>query len=411
MNSAAMPRSSGSSARRLFQSQRSNSREAARPARTAWSTTAAAGRTASAGTCRRARVARRCTRVLDPEPAQEIRGLQRARARSRRRRSGTRPAGTAARRRGSRHGHWFAVSRRFALRRRRACAWSIRNMTRGWSTRKASTAGPPRTMQRSGRVGHDVGRRRLAEQDADLAEEVAAGERRQLLAVGDDVRLAVEDHVEAGAGEALPQHARVLREERLLEAARDADRAGVAPGRRRSPFRRSRRRSRHGSPSSPPRSRRAGRRICTFGTTCAAVDAMRARGQHRAAHRRTEEPMTLTHDRRAELLGGCPLFQGIDADGLAGLADGRDAGRLPGRARDRPPGRDRHGLLRRSSTGRSAWSATARWSRDWARASSSASCRSSIGCRATRSVAPRCRRAASRSRRGTSRRCCSSSRR
>jgi CRP/FNR family transcriptional regulator, cyclic AMP receptor protein len=31
--------------------------------------------------------------------------------------------------------------------------------------------------------------------------------------------------------------------------------------------------------------------------------------------------MTLTHDRRAELLAACPLFQGIDADGLAKLAE------------------------------------------------------------------------------------------
>ena len=31
--------------------------------------------------------------------------------------------------------------------------------------------------------------------------------------------------------------------------------------------------------------------------------------------------MTLTHDRRTELLAGCPLFRGIDASGLAGLAD------------------------------------------------------------------------------------------
>ena len=31
--------------------------------------------------------------------------------------------------------------------------------------------------------------------------------------------------------------------------------------------------------------------------------------------------MTLTHDRRAELLSACPLFKGIDAVGLAGLAD------------------------------------------------------------------------------------------
>lgn len=34
-------------------------------------------------------------------------------------------------------------------------------------------------------------------------------------------------------------------------------------------------------------------------------------------HRR----MTLTHDRRAELLSGCPLFHGIDAHGLAMLAE------------------------------------------------------------------------------------------
>src|SRR5438552_1713853 len=53
----------------------------------------------------------------------------------------------------------------------------------------------------------------------------------------------------------------------------------------------------------------------------ASVDAMRARGQHPLAHRRTEEPMTLTHDRRAELLAGCPLFKGIDAEGLAKLAE------------------------------------------------------------------------------------------
>ncbi len=31
--------------------------------------------------------------------------------------------------------------------------------------------------------------------------------------------------------------------------------------------------------------------------------------------------MTLTHDRRTELLAGCPLFKGIDAEGLAALAE------------------------------------------------------------------------------------------
>ena len=34
-----------------------------------------------------------------------------------------------------------------------------------------------------------------------------------------------------------------------------------------------------------------------------------------------EEPVTLTHDRRAELLAGCPLFKGIDANGLSKLAE------------------------------------------------------------------------------------------
>jgi CRP-like cAMP-binding protein len=31
--------------------------------------------------------------------------------------------------------------------------------------------------------------------------------------------------------------------------------------------------------------------------------------------------MTLTHDRRIELLAGCPLFKGIEPDGLATLAE------------------------------------------------------------------------------------------
>ena len=31
--------------------------------------------------------------------------------------------------------------------------------------------------------------------------------------------------------------------------------------------------------------------------------------------------MTLTHDRRSELLAACPLFKGIDAQGLAALAE------------------------------------------------------------------------------------------
>jgi CRP-like cAMP-binding protein len=34
-----------------------------------------------------------------------------------------------------------------------------------------------------------------------------------------------------------------------------------------------------------------------------------------------EDWMTLTHDRRTELLAACPLFKGIDAAGLAALAE------------------------------------------------------------------------------------------
>jgi CRP/FNR family cyclic AMP-dependent transcriptional regulator len=43
------------------------------------------------------------------------------------------------------------------------------------------------------------------------------------------------------------------------------------------------------------------------------VDAHRVGGQHR--------PVTLSIDRRSQLLAGCPLFRGIDPDGLDALAD------------------------------------------------------------------------------------------
>ena len=72
---------------------------------------------------------------------------------------------------------------------------------------------------------------------------------RPLLAVGDDVGLAVEDHVEAGAGQALPQDRGRPSGRRPPRTGSRRPAAGVAPGRRRSPCRRSRRRSRHGSPS------------------------------------------------------------------------------------------------------------------------------------------------------------------
>ena len=39
--------------------------------------------------------------------------------------------------------------------------------------------------------------------------------------------------------------------------------------------------------------------------------------------------MTLTHDRRAELLAGCPLFKGIDDEGLTALAGAATAVDFP----------------------------------------------------------------------------------
>jgi CRP-like cAMP-binding protein len=42
-----------------------------------------------------------------------------------------------------------------------------------------------------------------------------------------------------------------------------------------------------------------------------------------------EDRMTLTHDRRTELLAGCPLFAGIDAAGLAALAEAAAAVDFP----------------------------------------------------------------------------------
>src|SRR5262249_61826239 len=99
--------------------------------------------------------------------------------------------------------------------------------------------------------------------------------------------------------------------------------------RRRSPSRRSNRRSRRGSPSSPP-----GWRAPAASHTDSALHPTRLRGAGDreltprwrtfsilAAHlREMEDSMTLTHDRRAELLAGCQLFKGIDAAGLSGLA-------------------------------------------------------------------------------------------
>jgi CRP-like cAMP-binding protein len=59
------------------------------------------------------------------------------------------------------------------------------------------------------------------------------------------------------------------------------------------------------------------------------VDARRVGGQHPVEVRPTtdrdgelrEKQVTLSLDRRSELLAGCPLFKGIDAEGLQALAN------------------------------------------------------------------------------------------
>ena len=118
--------------------------------------------------------------------------------------TGSRRAGTGGRRGRDRPRRQFR--QRLALRSRRAWAWSIRYITRGWATRKPSTAGPARRGSAAGQRD-DVGDRRLAEEDRDLAEEVAACERRALLPSIWTSRVALEDHVEAGAGQALAEDA------------------------------------------------------------------------------------------------------------------------------------------------------------------------------------------------------------
>ena len=70
---------------------------------------------------------------------------------------------------------------RFALRSRRACAWSIRYITGGWATQERLDRGPGQDEAAQRPEGDDVGDRRLAEEDRDLAEELAAAERRPLL--------------------------------------------------------------------------------------------------------------------------------------------------------------------------------------------------------------------------------------
>ena len=117
--------------------------------------------------------------------------------------------------------------------------------------------------------------------------------------------------------------------------------------------------------------------------------------------------MTLTLDRKTELLSAARLFDGVDAAGMDRIAAVAVAGRLPRRPRDRPAGRDRDGVLHRRQRRRAGRPRRRDDRRRSAPATSSASCRSSTASRATPRSSRPVRRPAWRWRRGTSRPSCS----
>ncbi len=71
------------------------------------------------------------------------------------------------------------------------------------------------------RVRDDVARWGLAEQDGDLAEELATLKARSLLPVQDEAGLSLEDHVDVRAREALPEDALARGDDFLVEGVRD----------------------------------------------------------------------------------------------------------------------------------------------------------------------------------------------
>src|SRR3954452_17353214 len=94
--------------------------------------------------------------------------------------------------------------------------------------------------------------------------------------------------------------------------------AGVAPDRRTSPCQRSRRRSPRGWPyasscSAAASSGRRAPRLCIELTPVGREVSIELPPP--------EDRVTLSLDRRSQLLAGCPLFKGIDPDGLDLLAN------------------------------------------------------------------------------------------
>ncbi len=121
--------------------------------------------------------------------------------------------------------------------------------------------------------------------------------------------------------------------------------------------------------------------------------------------------MTLTQDRRTALIGGCPLFRGLDDTGLGALAGAAVEVDFPADRVIARAGRDRHRLLRRSSR---AWSGSVRDGAVVAQARPRGVLRRAVGARRRAAHRPGRGRgahdAASRSRPGTSSASCATSR-
>ena len=183
------------------------------------------------------------------ETAQGVRDLDRARHRCRRRRPGSRPVGTVGRRLAiGAAGRSAPPPVRVPQAARLRLEHPVHQRRVVEEDALDRRPGQDERPQRARR--DDVGAGRLAEEDRDLAEEVAAGERRPLLAVDDDRRLAVEDDVERRAGEALAEDRAPRPGRPPPRTCGRSARAGASSGPRTARSRRSGRRSRRGWPSS-----------------------------------------------------------------------------------------------------------------------------------------------------------------
>ena len=108
-----------------------------------------------------------------------------------------------------------------ALRRRRASAWSMRYITRGRSSRNGSTSGAGTTRQRTSdaattsAIGGEPSSTEISPKNSPRPKP------RDLAVAEPDDHLALEDQVQAGAGQPFAQDPLALREDLLVRAVRD----------------------------------------------------------------------------------------------------------------------------------------------------------------------------------------------